>query len=222
MAMIDYGALLRVDGKFINKNQDLFMKASDTDYVCEKAIDKEGNEYDIDGNYFVYAGDKDFLLVFYKRLYKIISNEKILRTCYMTFNSIIHYFDTLPNVQVSRLSKTFEIEKVESVGLWKDYMREHWYGATGDEKLSDLQGGGKEYKKFMKRAKRVGYLNKHKKGCKYRPYRFIAEWNYNGRHYEVIFGYGIDPNEETWNRIKHKSYGFRADEIELIDSWFNN
>ena len=34
MAMIDYGAMLRVDGKFINKNCDLFMEQSDTGYVA--------------------------------------------------------------------------------------------------------------------------------------------------------------------------------------------
>ena len=54
-----------------------------------------------------------------------------------------------------------------------------------------------------------------------RPYRFIAEWDYNGHHYEVIFGYGIDNDEEVWNKIKNDSYGFRQDEIAIIDSWFN-
>ena len=45
MSMIDYGALLRVDGKFINKNCGLFMNASNTGYVCKRAINNDGKEY---------------------------------------------------------------------------------------------------------------------------------------------------------------------------------
>ena len=37
MSMIDYGALLKVDNIFVNKNKDLFMKCSDTGYMCEYA-----------------------------------------------------------------------------------------------------------------------------------------------------------------------------------------
>ena len=222
MAMLDYGALLRVDGKFINKNQNLFMKTSDTGYVCKRAIDKYGNTYNIDGEYFVYAGDKDFLLVFYKGMYKIISNGKIIRSEWnMPFSSIVHHFNEFPDVKVSYLSKEFEVEKLESIGTWKDYVRKNWTDATGDESLSDLQDGGKYYKKFLKRAKRVAYINKHGGFYKSRPYRFIAEWDYNGHHYEVIFGYGIDPDKDVWNDIKNKSYGFREEEKKLIDSWFD-
>lgn len=218
MSMIDYGALLRVDGKFINKNCGLFMNASNTGYVCKRAINNDGKEYVIDGNYFVYAGDENFLIVFYKGIYQVISNEKILYTGWdMPFNSETYFFDELPNLKVSRLSKDFEIEKYESLGTWKDFVREHWIDATGDEKLYELQGGRKAYKRFMKAAKHRA----REKGFKTRPYRFFAEWYYNRHHYEVIFGYGIEPNEEVWNKIKNKSYGFRKEEIKLIDSWFN-
>ena len=71
MSAIDYGALLRVNGKFINKNDDLFSYCSDTGYVCDKATyysdyEKKEIEIDIMGNYYVYAGDENFLLCFYK------------------------------------------------------------------------------------------------------------------------------------------------------------
>jgi hypothetical protein len=46
--------------------------------------------------------------------------------------------------------------------------------------------------------------------------------DYNGHHYEVIFGYGVEPNERVWNDIKNESYGFRPDEVKLIDNWFEN
>lgn len=217
MAMIDYGALLRVDGNFINKDKDMFMEASDTGYICEKATYPSGNEYDINGNYFVYAGDKNFLVVFYKGSFKVISNEKILLSKWdVPFNSETFFFDGLPNLKVSRLSKYYEYEKLESWGTWQDFVREYWWGATGNEKPSELEGGTRAYKRYKKNLKRVA----RSKGYKTRPYRFIAEWDYNGHHYEVIFGYGIENVESVWNDIKDV-YDFRQDEIEIIDGWFN-
>lgn len=222
MAFVDYGALLRVDGKFINKNVDMFMNASDTGYVCKKAIDKNGEEYDINGNYFVYAGDKHFLVAFYKGMYKVISDEKVVFTNWnMPFNSETHYFDNLPDLKVSRLSTYYETKSLESWGTWEDYVKEFWVDATGKEKLSELKDGAKYYKKFKKHAKQVAYVNKHGGMFKTRPYRFLAEWNYNGHHYEVIFGYGIDNDETVWNNIKNDgNYGFRKEEIKKIDEWF--
>ena len=220
MAMIDYGAMLRVDGKFINKNCDLFMEQSDTGYVAKDIIDTDGEVRDIDGNYFVYAGDKHFCVAFYKGVYKVISNGKVIYAAWsMPFNSETHFFDCLPDLKVSRLSTYFEEVPLESWGTWEDYVKENWIDATGKEKLSDLDGGAKAYKKFIRHAKKVAYVNKHGGTYKTRPYRFLAEWDYNGHHYEVIFGYGIDPDEEVWNDIKN-GYGFRQDEINIINKWF--
>lgn len=223
MACIDYGALLRVDRKFINKNCDLFMEASDTSYVAKDIIDTDGEVRDIDGNYFVYAGDEHFCVAFYKGCYKVISDGKVIYAAWdMPFNSIKHFFTNLPDLKVSRLSKYFEEVSPESWGTWEDYVRENWVNATGKEKLSELDGGAKAYKKFIRHAKKVAYVNKHGGCYKERPYRFLAEWNYNGHHYEVIFGFGIEPNEKVWNDIKDNRYGFRQDEIEIIDEWFGN
>ena len=223
MAMIDYGAMLRVNGKFINKNQGMFMQSSDTEYVCEKAIEKDGREIDVNGNYFVYAGDENFLIVFYKGCYKVISKGKVILSEWnMPFSSQTYLLDNLPALKISRLSTRFDVDKLESEGSWKNYVIENWVDANGDEPLSELEGGRREYKKFLKRAKRRFYFNKHNKGCKYRPFRFLAEWEYDGRKYEVIFGYGIEPNEDVWDKIKNgdNGYGFRKEEIEIIDNWF--
>lgn len=43
---------------------------------------------------------------------------------------------------------------------------------------------------------------------KYRTQRYIAEWSYDNRKYEVIFGYGVDPISKVWNGIKYDCYGF--------------
>ena len=222
MAMVNYGALLRVDGKLINKNQDMFMTTSDTGYVAKNILDDDGEAKDIDGNFFAYAGDEHFCIAFYKGLYKVISDGKVIYTNWgMPFNSETHLFPNLPTLKVSRLSKYYEVEKMDSWGNWKDYVREHWEDTTGDEPLSELAGGTKAYKRFRKHAKRVNYVNTHGGLYKSRPYRFLAEWDYNGHHYEVIFGYGIDNDETVWNEIKHRAYSFRPEEIKLIDSWFN-
>lgn len=221
MAMIDYGALLRVDGKFINKNTNMFMETSDTGYIAKGIIDTDGEIRDIDGNYFVYAGDEHFCVAFYKGMYKVTSDGKVIYTNWnMCFDSETHYFKELPNLKILRLSPKYETVLIESQGLWEDYVREHWEGATGKEKLVDLQDGTKIYKRFIKNAKRIAYVNKHGGCYKTRPYRFLAEWDYNGHHYEVIFGYGIDNNEGSWNAIKDKYYGFREEEKKIINEWF--
>ena len=221
MAMIDYGALLRVDDKFINKNKDMFMDASDTGYVAKNIIDTDGVPRDVDGNYFVYAGDEHFCIAFYKGMYKVISDGRVIYSGWnMPFNSETHLFEGLPTLKVSRLSKDFEIEKVGRGETWEEYVRENWVGATGKEHISELKDGKKCFKRFRKSLKRYAYLNRHGGLGKVRPYRFLAEWEYDGRKYEVIFGYGIDNEESTWNEIKDKAYGFREGEIKLIDSWF--
>lgn len=221
MAFVDYGALLRVDGKLINKNGPMFMETSDTGYICSTAVGKYGEE-DIYGNYFVYAGDGHFLLAFYKGVYKIISDGQILYSSWgINFTSETHYFDDLPDVKVSYLDKEFRYEVTESWGQWEDYVKEHWVGATGKEKNSELEGGKKEYKRFRKHAKKVGYVKKHPSyWYKERPYRFLAEWKYKGHTYEVIFGYGIENDMEVWNKIKYQYYGFSEMERNIIDSWF--
>ncbi len=139
MAMIDYGALLRKNGKFINKNNDLFMESSDTGYICKDAVDEHGYKYDIDGNYFVYAGDENFMVVFYKTTYKVISDGKILYSGWnMPFNSEVHYFEGLPALKVSRLSKYYEIEPYEPIGSWKEYVKRNWIGEVGKNMLKGI------------------------------------------------------------------------------------
>ena len=223
MAMIDYGALLRVDGKFINKNKDMFMDASDTGYVAKNIIDTDGVPRDVDGNYFVYAGDEHFCVAFYKGIYKVISDGKTIYAAWeMPFASEIHLFEGLPTLKVSRLSKDFEIERVGRGETWEEYVKENWAGATGKEHISELKDGKKYFKLFRKSLKRYAYLNRHGGLGKERPYRFLAEWEYKGKKYEVIFGSGIENDEHIWNKTKNKAYGFRDEEIKLIDSWFLN
>jgi len=220
MAMIDYGALLRVDGVLINRNE-MFMEASDTGYVCKKATGKHGVE-EIDGNYFVCAGDEHFLLVFYKGICKVISDGQIVYSAWgCDFISEEHFFENLPSVRISYLDSTLHAREPESNGLWSDYVKDNWKDADGSEHFWELQDGKREYRIFLRRAKKIARRKRYLFDCfKTRNYRFLAQWEHNGHHYEVIYGYGIDSDEEVWNEIKNDTYGFSKKETELIDNWF--
>ena len=218
MACIDYGALLRVNGKFINKNTDLFMSSSDMGYVCKKAYDpKYKEEYDIAGNFFVYAGDEELLLTFYKGMLYVIQNGIITRKLWNSeFIAESMILNNGIKISVKHLEPELQIDEYEPMEIWSDYVKEFWVDATGNEKLSELQDGVKEYKRFYKRSKNRA----REKGLKYRTQRWLAEWEHNGNKYEVIFGYGIDNDEETWNNIKNNGYGFTETEKSIIDTWF--
>lgn len=209
MAFIDYGALLRVNGKFLNKNDDLFVKSSDTGYVCDKATyysdsEKKVIEIDIMGNYYVYAGDENFLLCFYKGYFYVISNNKIIHTVsYNPFISETFYLDGYPSIKVESLDKTI---RREYCALPDEYDRKYFYERYGKKK------GQVRINRICKRHNKSFYNT--------RSSRWLATWDYNGNHYEVIFGYGIDPVESVWNRIKFDHYDFSDVERKIIDEWF--
>lgn len=212
MSIIENGALLKVNGKFVNKNTELFMDCSDTGYICEKAtyFDEYANknkEVDIDGNFYVYAGDEKFMLCFYKGYFYVISHNKIIHSvAYNPFVSETFYFNGFPNVTVERLDKDSRYKK--------SFLP---YEAALREIYSYM--GKKQIQQHIRRLyKRYG-MKKDKVRCT----RWKATWDYNGNHYEVIFGSGIDNNEEVWNEIKcDNDFDFSETEIKIIDDWFTN
>lgn len=213
MAVIDYGALLKVNGEFINKNCNLFMNKSNTGYILEEARYADTFIH-IDGNFYVYAGDKNLLLTFYKGYFYVIVDENIVKCInYNPFISEEFYINGV-NIKVSHLEPDIQVE-VSNIVTWEDYIKENWIDATGHEKLNELKNGIREYKSFLRRIKAS-----RRRVYKYRTNRWITEWEYNGDKYEVIFGGGVDPSVEVWNRIKKDSYGFTEREIDIINKWF--
>lgn len=211
MSIMENGALLKVNGEFVNKNTDLFMDCSDTGYLCEKAIyfDKYANkntEIGIDGNFYVYAGDENFMLCFYKGYFYVITHNKvILSAAYSPFLSETFYFDNLPSVTVERLDKSVRYEKrflPDDATLCKVY---HTMG-----------------KKQLRQYIRILRKKQRRTMEMVRCTRWKAAWDYNGKHYEVIFGFGIDNREEVWNEVKLDSFDFSETEIKIIDAWFSN
>lgn len=218
MAMIDYGAILRVDGKIIN--HELFMETSDTGYVPETATYRDGIEIRIKDNFYVYAGDKDFMMVFYKGAFYGIHNGEIIMSDYnIPFVSVTYKREGVPVVTIRHLDPNLYAVQYDDYGQsWKDYVKESWIGATGDEEICQLQNGRERHKWFLRYKKRIA----RNKNCayKYRTNRYVASWTHNGKSYEVIFGYGIDPDVSVWRDIKNKFYYFTDIEKKIIDGWF--
>lgn len=221
MSFIDYGALLRINGKLINKGI-LFMENSDTGYVCKKALDEEsGKSYNIAGNYFVYAGDENLLLAFYKCNIAIISNEKMISTLWeFPFKSETFKFPEkdIPDIKVSRLDNTY-YTKYWKFETWETFLKEEYcfLDETAFNDAVKCRNKYPEYKKFLRLCKRLARGNHPL--IKNRHQRFLAEWKYNGKKYEVIFGYGVDPDKEVWEEVIDK-YEFTSVEQKIIRKWF--
>jgi len=208
MSMIDYGALLRVDGKFINRNQ-MFMDSSDTGFMYDEVL-YDGDKMNINGDFFVYAGDEEFMIVFYKRIFHIISHGKVIKTVFNDpFESEKFFFVDLPDVTVKHLDTD------RTVSMWFNL-----YDTDYDKDFLRRRYGRKEALKIIFRnCKRNNRLAKSISNY-YMTSRWLVTWEHNGHKYEVIFGYGIEPTEVVWNEIKNGYYDFTETEQKLIDSWF--
>lgn len=224
MAMIDYGAMLKVDGKFINKNQ-FFMETSDTGYMIKSArYAKYDMEVDIEGDYVAYAGDEDLLVCFFKRSILVVSHGEVV------YSSLYHPFisETVfvngTQIKISHLDPqlynwhdTYETSETwpACVGLTdeEEYDPKHPW-VIRNIKTGQLFTAKRQYKSWEKYNSHVRHSRE-----KYRTGRYLVEWEHTGKHYECIFGYGIDTNEDVWEEIKYK-YEFTDTERKIIDEWF--
>lgn len=219
MSAIDYGALLKVNGNFINKNQNLFMECSDTGYICEEAV-YNNDKIRIKGNHYVYAGDKNFLLSFYKQYLVVIHNNKVIKVIKGTdFASETYCIENFPTINIEHLDKNLYAD-IDELKSWEETIKEDWIDTTGKEKLNELYKGKQYYKQYLKLCKQQTRKRRNPPSCcKYRTQRWKASWEYQNNSYEVIYGYGVDPNERVWNEIKF-DYNFTDIEREIINKWF--
>lgn len=205
MAMIDYGAILMIDGK--KYNDSMFMDTSDSGFVPEKAYDEKHDcLIDVKGNYFVYAGDKDFMIVFYRTHAHVIAQGRIIYSPPYNFEypGETRFFDGLPTVTFEHLDKNRYISQ------------EH---LDRDDVQFLLERYGKKWGRLYayRLAKTIGRNQTNGYTA-----RYVARWEYKGKQYEVIYGYGIDPDKEVWDDIKNDDdgYGFTDVEIQAIDRCF--
>lgn len=71
MAMIDYGVIAKKNGKIVTKS--LFTDMKDTMGI---SIEKSENGKFINGNYFVFLGDRDFYVGIYKGTITVFNDDK--------------------------------------------------------------------------------------------------------------------------------------------------
>lgn len=86
MAMLDYGAVVKKNGKIISDPNELFQNFTnlkyETDDDCNIVIDEtiiqeiDGDERSMAGNYFALIGDEEMMIGFYKTWFKIAVDKK--------------------------------------------------------------------------------------------------------------------------------------------------
>lgn len=70
------------------------------------------------------------------------------------------------------------------------------------------------------------WIKKHRRNLKDKSMlryngKQLATWEYNGKKYECVFGYGVDSSEKLWNEgTFQKDYNYTDTEIEFISKWF--
>lgn len=209
MAMIDYGALVIKNGIPVNKNRGMFLECPD--YFDE----------DVKDNYFAYCGDEEYSLCFYKCSITETKNGNAVDNFWnFPFKSETFYRDNGVNITVRRLDDLLPVyaTNLQDYETWEDYVKENWSGATGLEKDSELENGQKYHKLWKKNCKRIG----RRKVLYYKSTnKYIATWEYKGDKWEVIFGYGIDPDEDVFNDITGKGrYNYTENGIKYIREKF--
>ena len=187
------------------------MDESDKGIIIEYAA-YNGKPIKINGNYFVMAGDKEFMLAFYKTECVVISNGIIFdflwqeRTLKETFT-----FEGLPEFTIERLDK-------ENIPFLVSQL-------TNEEYLFLEQEYGKRKAKeiFLRAIKRISRNNRIeiKNPTDYEA-RYKASWDYDGDHYEVIYGYGVDPNEKFNKDIISgmSDYSYTQNEINKLKEFW--
>jgi hypothetical protein len=217
MAMIDYGAILRVDGKIVNLDQ-MFMDCADTGYICQQAYDEKHRQtiniqpIGIQHNYFVYAGDENFLLAFYKEWFYVIHQNKIIGFYWhRQFVAESLMFNGLPTVYVEHIDKKLHFPK---------YLYEPAYDSDDVDRW-EYYYGERMAKRIVRKCVAKRRRNLKNKSLMEYGRKLLATWEYNGHKYECIFGYGVDSSQELWFKYDfQKYYDYTEAEFSFIDKWF--
>lgn len=188
MAMIDYGAVLKKNGKIVNRDEffmDMETAVGWTDY---QKIRYSDCNYIIGGysdcgncpraNYIHFS---DFELGEWDSFVSDCRSNK-LSSNHISGNYFAYAGDT---DFVAGFYK-------QCVLLWhKGEQKAYWLNWDFSKKFSiHLEVGG---------------IKLHFKSITEHKNAYYGRFYYKGDLYEVVFGYGIDPTQSTWNRVK-KNY----------------
>lgn len=173
MAMIDYGSVVKKNGVIIQKDMFMDMK-EDLGFVINKApysyktnvyddnynvIGQEvvNTDLDINGNYFSYIGDKEFLICIYKGLLQVLVNGKIVYTNHDLFpkEELPYQHQSLRlniegvRISIKRLTEDRQRYKLRLIykgdlyeclyGYGVDVNKNYWYYKNDKEKRKVLE-----------------------------------------------------------------------------------
>jgi hypothetical protein len=85
MAALDYGSIVKVNGKMVQTKMFMDMKKS-VGYTVSKSV-YGGNEIEIKGNFFSYLGDKEFTVCVYKTCLVFLLKGKVVKVIHGTDNN---------------------------------------------------------------------------------------------------------------------------------------
>lgn len=188
MAMIDYGAILKKNGKIVNRDEffmDMETAVGWTDYQKIRYSDCDciNGGYSDCGNCprANYIHFSDFELGEWDSFVSDCRSNK-LSSNHISGNYFAYAGDT---DFVAGFYK-------QCVLLWyKGEQRAYWLNWDFSKKFSiHLEVGG---------------IKLHFKSITEHKNAYYGRFRYKGDLYEIVFGYGIDPSQSTWNRVK-KTY----------------
>lgn len=167
MAMVDYGAILKINGTLINLNKGLFMDMKDAVGFTIEPIPYQykydgktyNDEYIIDGNYFVYFGDEEFLFCIYKNLLRAVVNKKEVYDFYFNDeeNKIIKHYN-LKDASI-KIKKIYSNNKLHAMIQYKGNKYEVIYGYGIDNNVKIFKKISSE-KRYGYNSKITRYVNK--------------------------------------------------------------
>jgi hypothetical protein len=175
MAMIDYGTILVRDGLIQNRDQ-MFMEKTDLGCDIPDKLALRGDQDRvafISGDFFVYAGDMDFMLCFYKYRVLVIFNGMYVGDVWIT-DDIKPPYEKRLNLFGSGVDVIFEC--IDHKGQVNEYWNRYEY-----------------------------------------PTKYKVSWEYKDHRYVAYTGYGIDPKQSVYDRIKTGDNGYDYTEAEIAE-----
>lgn len=101
MAMMDYGAILAINNEIVNEGQFFMDMQYEVGFTIDEIQDEDYGNLIIDGNFFVYFGDRELLFCVYKTMVFILSNEKIVKVInYKQLNGRFVYNTVINDVPI--------------------------------------------------------------------------------------------------------------------------
>lgn len=113
MAMMDYGSIVKKNGKIIQTDMFMDMKEALGFELLEAKYEYNGNieKQRVEGNYTSYMGDEELLVCVYKCRATFIVGNKIVKNIY-NLNEGLHYGEDLMSIKFDINGVSFHIKRL--------------------------------------------------------------------------------------------------------------